>query len=381
MTTPGVKLVFAGGGTGGHLYPAIAIADRIRELLIDRMPVEIIFVGTRHGLEYRMRDKLGYPLHLLNIRGLARSLSVRNLLLPFLIVGAVFMTARLLRRFAPDVVVGTGGYVSWPVLKIAALKGIPTVIQEQNSFPGITTRQTAGRAKRIYLGFEQARNHLKTQAKVIVTGNPVRRSVTGGERSEGLSVFGLDPGRKTILVLGGSQGARAINRAVLGSLKKKNISDKYQILWQTGKRDYKDVTASAGNKVSDCSLFPFSERMDLVYAVADLAVARAGALTLAELTACGIPAMLVPYPYAAGDHQRRNAEAFVEQGAAMMIDENDLNQADLIEEAIALMESDRFEQMKQAVAKMTSARRPAVDVIAEDIIALIEESRKGGDRT
>ena len=125
MTITSVRLIFAGGGTGGHLYPAIAIADRIRELLIDRMPVEIMFVGTRHGLEYRMRDKLGYPLHLLNIRGLARYLSVRNLLLPFLIVGAVFKTAGLLRRFAPDVVVGTGGYVSWPVLKIAEVKNIP----------------------------------------------------------------------------------------------------------------------------------------------------------------------------------------------------------------------------------------------------------------
>ena len=372
------RIIFAGGGTGGHLYPALAIADRIRELLQGKLAVEIIFIGTRHGLEYRMRDSIGYPLHLINIRGLARSFSLRNLLLPFVVVGAIIKTALLLRSFAPDIVIGTGGYVSWPVLKVAAWKNIPTVIQEQNSFPGITTRQTARKARKVYLGFEGARAHLRNVENIVVTGNPVRQSIVNGNRSDALAAFKLDPNKKTILVLGGSQGARAINTAILKSLKNKSLLDNYQLLWQTGKRDYKDVTAQAGDKAQRCSLFPFAERMDMVYAAADLAIGRAGALTLAELTACGVPAILIPYPYAAGDHQRKNAQETVARGMATLIDENDLDQVDMLKEAVAILESDRYATMKRALAAVANVGKPAVDIIAEDIINIIEDSRKNG---
>ncbi|MEA3296679.1 MAG: undecaprenyldiphospho-muramoylpentapeptide beta-N-acetylglucosaminyltransferase [candidate division Zixibacteria bacterium] len=372
------RIIFAGGGTGGHLYPALAIADRIRELLQGKHKVEIIFVGTKHGLEYRMRDSLGYPLHLINIRGLARSFSLRNLLLPFVVVGALIKAALLLRSFAPAIVIGTGGYVSWPVLKVAAWKNIPTVIQEQNSYPGITTRQTARKARKVYLGFEGARAYLRTNERIVVTGNPVRRSIVNGNRAEALAAFKLDPDRKTILVLGGSQGAHAVNTAILKSLESKSLPENYQLLWQTGKRDYKDVTAQVGDKARCCSLFPFVERMELVYAIADLAIARAGALTLAELAACGVPAILIPYPFAAGDHQRKNAQETVAREMAALIDENDLDQVDILSEAIAILESDRFTIMRRALTAVAEKGKPAVDVIAEDIINLIEDSRKGG---
>ena len=373
------KILFAGGGTGGHLYPAVAIADRISQLLEGRGEVDIRFVGTKRGLEYRIRHTLGYPLHLINMRGLVRSFTPRNLLLPFVVAGALFKAWLLLDRFAPDIVVGTGGYVSWPVLRMAHARKIPTVLQEQNSYPGIATRQSARHARKIYLGFERAADYLDTPAELLVTGNPVRSSVLGGNRGEAMKAFGLDPNKRTILVLGGSQGARAINQAVLQSLKNKSLTDKYQLLWQTGKRDYKDVTVDAGDKASCCSLFPFADKMNLVYAAADVAVARAGALTLAELTATGIPSILVPYPHAAEDHQRKNALEFAQRGLAVVIDPDDLDRTDLIDTAIELFESDRYAAMKASVVAATSEKKPAVDVIAEDIIKLIEETR-GGDR-
>ena len=378
MNLPTARIIFAGGGTGGHLFPAIAIADRVRELMLDRMHIEIIFVGTRRGIEYRLKDTLGYPLHIINMRGITRSLTLKNLLVPFIVLGALFKARRLIKWFRPDLVIGTGGYVCWPVLKTAASKGIPTLLQEQNSFPGVTTRQLAGRAKKIYLGFDKAKEYLKTSAELIVTGNPVRHEIAKGDRLEAMHQYGLDPEKRTILVLGGSQGARAINKAIQRSLEKNPLGEKYQLLWQTGKRDYTEVAAEAGNKVSGCSLFPFAQEMNQVYTAADMVIARAGALTLAEIMACELPAVLIPYPYAAGDHQKKNAEDFVTRGMAVMVEEKDLPGRDLIADAIGLFESDRYQNMKRALAAANEGQQPAVDVIAEDIINQLESKKDSG---
>ncbi len=373
MNLSTAKIIFAGGGTGGHLFPAIAIADRVKELVTGRMTVEIIFVGTRRGIEYRLKETLGYPLHVINMRGIARSLTLKNLLVPFIVIGALVKSYLLLGRFHPNLVVGTGGYVCWPVLRAASYRGVRTLLQEQNSFPGVSTRQLAGRAKKIYLGFAKAAEYMKTDAELIVTGNPVRHNINAGDRERSIHQYGLDPNKKTILVLGGSQGARAVNRAILDSLKKNHLSDKYQILWQTGKRDYTDVAAAAGNKENGCSLFPFAQEMNQVYAAADLVIARAGALTLAEIAACELPAILIPYPYAAGDHQKKNAADFVARSMAVMIEENRLPETDLLAEAVALLESDQYRAMKQALARENEGKQPAVDVIAVDIIKQLEE--------
>jgi len=370
------KVIFAGGGTGGHLFPAIAIANRISEMLSDSNGSKIIFVGTKRGIEFRMKDKIGYTLHLINMRGIVRSLTLKNLLVPFVIVAALFKSYLLINRFKPDIVVGTGGYVSWPVLKMAGWKNISTVLQEQNSFPGITTRQLAGKATCIYLGFAGAKEYLNTSAEIKLTGNPVRSTISGGNRDEALKEFGLNPSKKTILILGGSQGARPINDAVLAGFEKINEFDKYQLLWQTGKRDYKEVTALAGRKVTDCTLFPFAHNMEQVYAAADLVIARAGALTLAELIECNIPSILIPYRFAAGDHQRKNAQDMTAMDLAEIIEEKDLKNKNLIEEAVRLMESDRFDAMKKKLKEETDNRKPAVDVIAEDIIKIINKTRK-----
>lgn len=370
------RIIFAGGGTGGHLFPAIAIAERIRELLSKGAGAEILFVGTKRGIEYRMRDQLGFPLRLINVRGLARSLTLKNLLVPFVLAGALMKARSLLNTFAPDLVVGTGGYVSLPVLKMAAWKRIPIVLQEQNSFPGITTRHLANHACRIYLGFSIAKEYLHTNAEVLVTGNPVRHTIVDGDHNTACAEYGLDPLKKTILILGGSQGARSINYAVLKSLKNNTIPDGYQLLWQTGRRDYKDVAAEVGSKVSGCVLFPFVHDMRTVYAAADLAVARAGALTLAELVACELPSIFIPYPHAAGDHQRKNARDIVQRGMADMLDESELKDTDLLASAISLMESKRFENVKAKLSVESEKSRSAVDVIAENIIELITEEQR-----
>ncbi|MEW5993179.1 MAG: undecaprenyldiphospho-muramoylpentapeptide beta-N-acetylglucosaminyltransferase [Candidatus Zixiibacteriota bacterium] len=378
QATPSSRVVFVGGGTGGHLFPAIAIADRVRDITKDRADVDIAFVGTRHGLEYRIQETLGYPLHLINIRGLARSFTLKNLLAPFIVAGALVQASRLLQRLSPALVVGTGGYVSWPVVRVAALKRIAILLQEQNSYPGIATRALARYARRIYLGFDCARTHLKTSAEIVVSGNPVRSSIVRGDRAEAIKELGLHPDKKTILVLGGSQGARAVNNAVSRSLEQAPLPDNYQLLWQTGKRGYTDVAAQAGRKAWRCTLFPFAERMDLVYAAADIAVARAGALTLAELMACGIPSILIPYPHAAGDHQRRNAQDLIERNMAIVIEETQLAGTNLLMKAVELHRSDRFRQMKQALRTWSVERQPAADIIAEDIVNIVEEVRKGG---
>lgn len=368
------RIIFAGGGTGGHLFPALAIAGRLRELLGDK--AEIVFIGTRRGIEYRMRDKLGYPLELINIRGLARSLTIKNLLVPFLVIGSLFRAAAILKKYRPDIVIGTGGYVSWPILKAAARRKVTSVLQEQNSYPGVATRQLAGRAARVYLGFEEAGQFLPQSAPTIVTGNPVRMGVAAGDRAEALKEFQLDPNKKTILILGGSQGARSINEAVIKDLENNVLDERYQLLWQTGGGDYKDVVVKLGDRADHHSLFPFAHRMDLVYAAADLAVARAGAITLAELAACRVPALIVPYPFAAGDHQRKNGRAYVERGYAEMIDPDELAGVSLLSRAVALFESGRTGQMKQNLENDLAEKKPAVDVIVDDVLKLIARAQE-----
>lgn len=370
------RILFAGGGTGGHLFPAVAIADRITELWQGRAGLDIQFVGTKHGVEHRIKDSLRYPITFINIRGLQRSLSIANLALPFIVAGALVSTWRLFSRFMPDIVVGTGGYVSWPVVRIAIARRVPAVLQEQNSYPGIVTRQLASHAKQIYLGFDGARKYLPKSAHTTWTGNPVRPQLTGGTRAEAISHFNLEPSKKTVLALGGSQGARGVNNAILASLKQNALSQDCQLLWQTGKRDYDDMHAQAKGLLTRGVIFPFHDRMDLLYAAADIAVARAGASTIAELTACGVPSVLIPFPHATADHQHKNAEEYVAQGCASLVSESSLDEIDVIRKACEMIHSGEAERMRLAIHRLNRERRPAVDVIAEDILRLVADSQK-----
>ena len=372
LTAPrNMTLVFVGGGTGGHLFPAVALADRITELAGPECRLSILFVGTARGIEYRMRESLGYPLRLINIRGLTRSLTLKNLVVPFLIIGSLLQSRSLLKEVRPDLVIGTGGYVSWPVLRMAAAMKIPTVLQEQNSYPGMVTRKLASRAKRIYLGFEAAREHIDRTAPIMVTGNPVRRSVVGGSREEAVKHFKLDPARKTILVLGGSQGARSVNEAVLKGLEADHLGANCQLLWQTGGLDYESIVARIGERSVRHFAFAFEKRMEAVYAAADLVVGRAGAISLGEIEACGKPSLLIPYPFAAGDHQRHNARSYAAKGFADVIDPDELDATPLLQRAAAMLESGRSEQIAEKLRRQNAGKKPAVDVIAEDIIRLV----------
>ncbi|RKX20330.1 MAG: undecaprenyldiphospho-muramoylpentapeptide beta-N-acetylglucosaminyltransferase [Candidatus Zixiibacteriota bacterium] len=374
MNMDSVKIIFAGGGTGGHLYPAIAIADKIKELLANKVEAEILFIGTKRGLEYRIKDKLNYPLETLSIRGIARSFTLKNLLVPFAIISSLWKMNSIMNRFKPDLVVGTGGYVCWPVVSTAYRKKIPAVLQEQNSYPGLSVRKLASKVQKIYLGFERAKDWFKTDAEIIVTGNPIRSDISKGDSVKTLQRQNLSLEKKTILILGGSQGARAINDSVLRSLKNENIKDGYQILWQTGKRGYTDVTNQLGNK-ANCSLFPFAHDMHNIYATADLVIARAGALTLAELIACKLPSILIPYPFAAGEHQKKNAQFLVDSKMAIMVEEKDLDQTDIIKKAVSTLSSDEHNSIKKNLENYIAGKKPAVDLIAEDIIEIINKNK------
>ncbi len=367
-----MRILFAGGGTGGHLFPAIAIAEEITVLNADS---KIAFVGTRYGIEYRMRNRLGYPLALIAIRGLARKLSLSLVLFPIRLIVSIWQSLRIIRRFHPDVIVGTGGYVAAPVIIAAVLKKIPRVLQEQNSYPGLVTRKLASKVNVVFTAYSKAEEYLSPGVTCRRLGNPIRSALMRGDRDQAMEEFGLKKDRTTILVLGGSQGARRINEAVLGSLE--GLDNTMQILWQCGKRDYTDVAARADKTEFVVSLFPFSDEMELVYAAADVAIARAGALTIAELTACGIPAILVPYPFATADHQTHNAAEVVAAGAGEMIADSDLDNIKLINRAADIIRSGRLQDMREAARRL--GRPQAAADIAREVLRLAEDKGEHGD--
>ncbi len=366
-----VKVIFAGGGTGGHLIPALAIADRLKSRLEPIHKTDFIFVGTKRGLEYRMKDKLGYPLIIINIRGMARSLTLSNLLVPFLLIGAILRSILLMAKFSPDIVVGTGGYVMGPILIAAIITGRRRVIQEQNSFPGVTTRWLASRVDKVFLGFGDAVMHLGSTKNTLETGNPIKEIIGKIPKADGRKFFEVPQDSKVILILGGSQGAATINRNILRGLDK--FPAACHIIWQTGERDYKEVAAQAGGKAKGRSLFPFTDRIEMAYAAADLVIARAGALTLAEILAAGLPSILVPYPFAAGDHQRKNAESFKSGGASIIFDDSQLGEISLLDQAVSLFENRRQVQMTAAaIAIRDKKNKNAADLITDEILKLID---------
>jgi len=365
-----LKIIFAGGGTGGHLFPALIIADCLKSRVEPEIKADFRFIGTKKGLEYRMRDRLGYPLSLITVRGLSRSGILRNLIFPVLLFGAVLKSLLLILKFNPDIIVGTGGYVMGPVLLAAIALNRRSVIHEQNSYPGLTTRKLAAKVDRVYLGFGSAKKYLNENADTFDTGNPVKGGIGRCSRDEGLKHFGFKQDDKVILILGGSQGASSINQNVLDNLG--TLPDDFRLIWQTGELNYKEITEAASGKLEPHAVFPFTEEIEKAYAAADIAIARAGALTLAELEAVGLPSILIPYPFAAEDHQRKNADIYAEKQAAVVVDNAALKEYNIVAMAVDLIESGQVMTMKQAINAMKEKReRPAVDIIAEEILKLI----------
>ncbi len=363
-----MKVLFAGGGTGGHLYPAIAMAGELRRLVPNSA---LAFAGTSRGIEATEVPRAGYPLHLLPVRGLKRGLSVAALQDNLGVLAdfgkALGRAVSLIVREAPDVVVGTGGFVSAPLLFAAQLMGKKTLIQEQNAFPGLTTKLLARRATEVHLSFEEARRFIGNRKRVFVSGNPAR-SFMVLEPALARERFGLHEERPTLLVFGGSLGARSINSAVLQQLSA--ITRSANLIWQTGARDYERIKAQV-TPSPHLWLGPYIEDMGAAYSASDLVLCRAGASSIAELTNLAKPSVLVPYPYATGDHQRHNAQALVAGGAAMLVEDEALGQSASGESILELLQDrHRLTLMGQAALKL--AYPDAARQLAQRIINLVK---------
>jgi UDP-N-acetylglucosamine--N-acetylmuramyl-(pentapeptide) pyrophosphoryl-undecaprenol N-acetylglucosamine transferase len=363
--------VFAGGGTGGHLYPALAIAESVRQR---RPDADILFIGTQGKIEARVVPAHGFAFRSIDISGFARTLSLDTLVFPVRVVAAVMQSWRILRAFTPGVVVGTGGYVCGPPLAAAMMLGIRTLIQEQNGYPGVTTRLLAVRADEVHLTFESSRRHLKRMDNVFITGNPTRASIGSVSRTAGAAALGLDPSRATVLVVGGSQGATALNRVMQRSVGM-ITGEGAQVVWGCGARDAESCRRAAAAlpapEASRVKVLPYIERMEDAYAASDLAVSRSGASTLAELTRAGVPSVLVPYPHAAADHQTANAKVMEEAGAGVLIPEERADTELMPAVMSILRDAGRREAM---AARARSMSRPdAADVLASAVLKLAEQ--------
>ncbi len=311
------RVIITGGGTGGHIFPAISIANEL--VKIDK-GIEILFVGAEGGMEMRVVPQYGYKILSVKISGIMRSFSPRNILknlmLPFKLVGSLMTSRAIIRDFKPDVVVGVGGYASGPVGRAAASKRIPVVLCEQNAYPGITNKLLAQKASRILLGNEAAQQYFD-RSKSKVTGNPVRETLLTGDRVKGLEAFDLDGTRPVVLSLGGSLGAATLNAAWEEGWKQ--LADAgIQLVWQCGKRYYDELNARLP-KHKNLRLAAFIEDMGSTYAAADLVVTRAGGSTISEMILLNKPSILVPSPNVAEDHQTKNARSLTDRHAAILV--------------------------------------------------------------
>ena len=362
-----MRIIISGGGTGGHVYPAIAIANALKE----RGVKDILFVGAKGKLEMDKVPKAGYEIQGLDIQGFHRTRKWRNVLFPFKLLGSLIKAKKIIDKFGPDVVVGVGGYASGPVLKIAQLKKIPTVIQEQNSYPGVTNKLLAAAASRIFVAYNNM-NAFFSESKITLTGNPVRKDLLSINhlRSEGFKHFGLSEGKKTLLIFGGSLGARALNEAVLAQAKILASQRDVQLVWQVGKIYYDRYKNCELANLEHVKILPFIDRMDLAYSVADVIACRAGALTISELTLVAKPSILVPSPNVAEDHQRKNAEALVNEGAALLVTDDEAKEK-LIPDCLDLLQNDKLkEKLRLEIQKL--AKPDARDVIAKGILDIVK---------
>ncbi len=316
-----MKIMISGGGTGGHIFPAISIANAIK---LRHSDARILFVGAEDRMEMSRVPEAGYDIIGLPVAGFDR----KNLLKNISVLGRLYQSLskakKIIKEFDPDVVVGVGGYASGPVLRVASNKGIPTLIQEQNSYAGVTNKLLAKKANKICVAYDGMESFFPKE-KIVLTGNPIRQDlVSDVSRREAYSYFNLDPQKKTILVLGGSLGAMTLNRSITQNLAMLEGSD-VQILWQCGKRYHHELVLQVSEKAGteNLSLFDFLDRMDLAYKVADLVVSRAGASSISELCVLGKPAILIPSPNVAEDHQTKNAMALVNKNAAVMVKDDE----------------------------------------------------------
>lgn len=358
--------MISGGGTGGHIYPAISIAQSLQHMLEE---VEILFVGAKGKMEMKKVPEAGFPIVGLWISGLQRSLTIKNLLFPVKVIASLIKAGSLLRNFKPDAVIGVGGYASGPLLFVASSKGVPTIIQEQNSYAGLTNKWLAGKVNKICVAYPEMERYFPAE-KLVLAGNPVRKDLMDvhSKRKEAFEFFKLDPKKQTMLIIGGSLGARTINESIKAGIDQL-VSQDIQVIWQTGEYYYESIK----NEIpahDNVRIMPFLKEMVYGYAAADIVVSRAGALSIAELMLTAKASILVPSPNVAEDHQTKNAMALVKNDAAVLVKDNESKEK-LVVEAIKLLADEK--KRKELSAKILDmAQKDASDNIAKEIIELIK---------
>lgn len=357
------RFIFAGGGTGGHLYPALAVAQQIQKM---KPEAEILFVGTKNKIEARVVPEHDFNFKTIWISGFARKMNLDNLLFPVKVLVSIVQSLAINFSFKPRVAIGSGAYVSGPVVWTASILGSKVMLLEQNSYPGLTNRLLEKRAEEIHLTFDESKKYFREKSKLIVTGNPIRINLKLGDQIESRRSFGLEDHKKTLLVIGGSGGARSLNHAVAKCL------DKFeelgiQVLWQTGKVYYDEFKRYQGKHVK---VMDYISDMSSAYSSCDLVLARAGATTIAEVSLIGLPVMFVPSANVAANHQFKNAEALVDENAAELIEDGNVEK-ELFEKITKLIDNqDRLNELKNNIRKF--AKPDAAKIIAERAIKLAE---------
>lgn len=367
-----LRIIISGGGTGGHIFPAISIANAIKEI---NRGVEILFVGAEGRMEMEKVPAAGYSIKALPVVGFHRRITAKNLSFPFKLLKSMRLAKNIIKEFKPHVAVGVGGYASGPVLKVAQRMGIPTLIQEQNSYAGITNKLLAKKANAICVAYEGMDKYFPKE-KIVLTGNPIRQGLNNVNSltSEAHEFFGIPSSNKVILVVGGSLGAHTINESILNSIEKFAGLKGVTLLWQTGKLYHDSIMQKlAGKNYGNIKVFDFINRMDYAYSVANLVVSRAGACTISELCLVAKPVILVPSPNVAEDHQTKNALALVNRNAAFMVTDADAPKR-LADEAINLMANEgKQKELGQNISKM--ALPNADKMIAQRVLDLSNVGR------
>lgn len=368
-----IKVLVSGGGTGGHIFPAISIANAIK----NKCPnADILFVGAENRMEMEKVPAAGYPIIGLPVSGFDRKHLQKNIKVLFRLFKSIRLADKTVKSFSPDIAVGVGGYASGPTLWAAARRGIPTLIQEQNSYAGVTNKLLASKAKAICVAYENMERFFPKD-RIILTGNPVRQELQNDtiSREEAIRFFNLDPSKKTILVIGGSLGARTINNSIAAGIEK--IPQNIQLIWQSGKGyDTQAQKALEEKKPENIKQMPFISRMDMAYKAADLVISRAGASSISELCLLGKPVILIPSPNVAEDHQTKNAQALSTKNAALMIRDCDAQNL-LIDTALKTVQDETsLKNMSDNISKM--AQRDSATRIADIIFELVIKNKKNG---
>lgn len=366
-----LKIIVSGGGTGGHIFPAIAIANAIKSL---RPDTEFLFVGAEGKMEMEKVPAAGYNIEGLWISGFQRKLSMSNLAFPFKVISSLMKAKKILKSFKPDAVIGTGGFASGPMLHVASKSGIATLVQEQNSYPGITNKILSKKVDRICVAYAGMEKYFPEE-KILLTGNPVRQDILNldGKKERGLEYFGLSADKKIILVIGGSLGARTINESILKCLETFEKND-IQLIWQTGK-GYYETAKQAVSKYDSKGIkaYDFIQKMDYAYAVADMVISRAGASSVSELCLVKKPCILIPSPNVAEDHQTKNAMALVTYNAAVILKDVD-SREQLCKLTIDLMnDSEQCFKLSENIGKL--AFQDSAIVIANEVLSLINKKK------